>query len=68
MDPHMRTALDEAQQGAAEGGIPIDAALVNVEGRLVAAGKNRRIQDQAVVMHAEINALCIVPDWLNGET
>ena len=27
------------------------------EGRLVATGRNRRIQDQACVMHAEINCL-----------
>ena len=38
-------------------GIPIGAALVDAEGKLIATGRNRRVQDRAVVMHAEINAL-----------
>ena len=42
----------------AEGGIPIGAALVD-DGRLVATGRNRRLQDSASIMHAEINCLYI---------
>ena len=57
MDQFMSAALEEARRGAEEGGIPIGAALVDGEGRLVATGRNRRAQDQAVVMHAEINCL-----------
>ena len=57
MDQFMEAALGEARRGAAEGGIPIGAALVDGQGRLVATGRNRRVQDQAVVMHAEINCL-----------
>ena len=57
MDQFMRATLTEARKGAAEGGIPIGAALVDAEGRLVATGRNRRVQDLAVVMHAEIDAL-----------
>ena len=57
MNQHMKTALEEARKGAAEGGIPIGAALVDGQGNLVATGRNRRVQDQAVVMHAEINCL-----------
>ena len=57
MNQHMRSALEEARTGAAQGGIPIGAALVDTEGGLVATGRNRRVQDRAVVMHAEINAL-----------
>ena len=53
----MSDALEEAHQGAAEGGIPIGAALVDTEGNLVATGRNRRIQDRSMVMHAEINCL-----------
>ena len=52
MDEFMEAALDEAGTGAAEGGIPIGAALVDVE-RLVATGRNRRLQDSALTMHAE---------------
>ena len=57
MDQFMEAALGEARRGAEEGGIPIGAALVDGQGRLVATGRNRRVQDQAVVMHAEINCL-----------
>ena len=57
MDQFMEAALGEARTGAAEGGIPIGAALVDEQGRLVATGRNRRVQDRAVVMHAEINCL-----------
>ena len=57
MDQFMEAALGEARRGAEEGGIPIGAALVDGEGRLVATGRNHRIQDRAVVMHAEINCL-----------
>ena len=55
MDQFM-AALEDARTGAKEGGIPIGAALVDGEGRLIAIGRNRRFQDRAVVMHAEINA------------
>ena len=57
MDRHMTAALDEARTGAEEGGIPIGAALVDDDGNIVATGRNRRVQDRAVVMHAEINCL-----------
>ncbi len=56
MDEFMRAALNEAQEGAREGGVPIGAALVK-DGKLIATGRNRRIQDSAPVMHAEINCL-----------
>ena len=57
MDEFTKVALDEARTGLAEGGIPIGAALIDADGRLVAAGRNRRLQDAACVMHAEINCL-----------
>ena len=57
MDQFMEAALSEARTGAAESGIPIGAALVDGQGRLVATGRNRRVQDRAAVMHAEINCL-----------
>ena len=56
MDEVMGAALLEARTGAAEGGIPIGAALVEGN-RLVATGRNRRLQDSASIMHAEINCL-----------
>ena len=54
MDEFMNAALDEARAGAAEGGIPIGAALVDGN-HLVATGRNRRLQDSASIMHAETN-------------
>lgn len=56
MDEFMEAALGEARTGAEEGGIPIGAALVDGN-RLVATGRNRRLQDAAAIMHAEINCL-----------
>ena len=57
MDEHMITALEEARTGALEGGIPIGAVLVNAQGTVVATGRNRRVQEEACIMHAEINCL-----------
>ena len=57
MDEFMRAAIKEAQDGAEEGGIPIGAALVDTNGMLIATGRNRRMQDSACIMHAEINCL-----------
>ena len=39
----MRAAVEEAERGAAEGGVPIGAALVE-DGAVVATGRNRRVQ------------------------
>ena len=57
MDRFMEEALRQSRVGADEGGIPIGAALVDGQGKLVATGLNRRVQDRACVMHAEINCL-----------
>ncbi len=57
MDQFMNAAMEEARKGREEGGIPIGAALVDGRDLLVATGRNRRVQDRAVVMHAEINCL-----------
>jgi cytosine deaminase len=55
-DPHLRAALAEAQRGYAEGGIPIGAVLVH-EGRIVARGHNRRVQQGSAIRHGEMDAL-----------
>ena len=52
----LAVAIAEAQAGAAEGGIPIGAALFDGEGRLLGSGRNRRVQDDDASMHAETNA------------
>lgn len=49
-------AIAEAQAGRSEGGIPIGSALM-VDGELIAAGHNRRVQQGSVVLHAEMDCL-----------
>ncbi len=55
-DPFMAAALEEARQGAAEGGVPIGSVLVH-QGRIIGRGHNRRVQRGSVVLHAEMDAL-----------
>ena len=55
-DEFMRAALEEARLGFEEGGVPIGAALVS-NGKLIATGRNRRVQQGAPIMHGEINCL-----------
>ena len=52
----MDAAFKEAQSGNKEGGIPIGSVLVH-DGRIIGSGHNRRLQDQSVVLHAEMDAL-----------
>ena len=52
----LSVARDEAKKGAAEGGIPIGAALFSSAGVLLGSGHNRRVQDGDAAMHAETNA------------
>jgi len=52
----LATALNEARQGLAEGGIPIGAALFTREGELLGSGHNRRVQENDASIHAETDA------------
>lgn len=52
----LRVALAEAQQGLAEGGIPIGAALFHRDGTLLGSGHNRRVQEDDASVHAETDA------------
>ena len=49
-------ALEEAQLGLAEGGIPIGAALVHRD-RVLGRGHNRRVQRGSAILHGEMDAL-----------
>jgi cytosine deaminase len=53
-DAFLAAAIDEAKKGLEEGGIPIGAVLV-CDGRLIGRGRNRRVQDDSVIHHAEMN-------------
>src|SRR5215203_6108411 len=55
-DPFLEAAIDEARQGAREGGIPIGSVLV-VDGQIVGRGHNRRVQRSSAVLHAEMDCL-----------
>jgi len=56
MDEFLAAAVAEAEQGRAEGGIPIGAVLV-YEGRIIGRGHNRRVQQDSAVLHGEMDAL-----------
>jgi cytosine/creatinine deaminase len=51
----MRLALEEAQAGFDEGGVPVGSVLVE-GGRLVARGHNRRVQEGDPSVHGETDA------------
>ena len=52
----MRRALAEAQLGFDEGGVPVGSVLVE-NGRLVAQGHNRRVQEGDPIAHGEMDCL-----------
>ena len=52
----LAVALAEARKSRAEGGIPIGAALI-VDGKVLATGHNRRVQDASPIHHGETNCL-----------
>lgn len=52
----LATALAEARQGLAEGGVPIGAALYAADGTLLGRGHNRRVQDGDPTSHGETDA------------
>lgn len=52
----MRAAVEEAEKGLAEGGVPIGSVLVHV-GKIIGKGHNRRVQKGSVVLHGEMDAL-----------
>lgn len=52
----LAVAIEQARTGLAEGGIPIGAAIA-VDGVVVGAGRNRRVQHGSAIHHGETNAL-----------
>jgi len=56
MDTFMQAAIEQAQKGKSEGGIPIGSVLVK-DGEVIARGHNRRVQHGDPMAHAEINCL-----------
>jgi cytosine deaminase len=56
MDEFMKAAIEEAEQGLQQGGIPIGSVLVH-QGKIIGRGHNRRVQKGSVIFHAEMDAL-----------
>lgn len=56
MDPFLQAAVDEAQAGWDEGGIPIGSVIVH-DGKIIGRGHNKRIQNGSPTLHGEMDAL-----------
>ena len=52
----LEVALEEARIGRGEGGVPIGAAMFDGEGKLLASGRNRRVQQDDPSVHGETDA------------
>ncbi len=52
----MKMAIQEAKDGLAEGGIPIGSVLIK-DGKFVAKGRNKRVQELNPILHGEMDCL-----------
>ncbi len=69
----MRTAIEEAQEAARNGDVPVGAVVIDSSGRIVATAHNRREASSDPTAHAEVLALSEAAgqtgDWrLTGHT
>lgn len=55
-DSFLEAAIQEAELGAREGGIPIGSVLV-IDDKIVGRGHNRRVQKGSAILHAEMDCL-----------
>ena len=55
-DPFLAAAIQEAELGSREGGIPIGSVIV-WHGNIIGRGHNRRVQKGSAVLHGEMDAL-----------
>lgn len=55
-DQFLAAAIQEAEQGLREGGIPIGSVIVS-RGKIIGRGHNRRVQKGSAVLHGEMDAL-----------
>ena len=56
MDKFMKMAIEEAEIGLSEGGIPIGSVLVQ-DGVCISRGRNKRVQKQNPILHGEMDCL-----------
>ncbi|MHA3980027.1 nucleoside deaminase [Halovulum sp. GXIMD14794] len=52
----LAAAVEEARKGLAEGGIPIGSSLM-IDGAVIAAGHNQRVQRGSQILHGEMAAI-----------
>ncbi len=52
----LEVALEEAQTGFNEGGVPVGGALFDEQGQLLGRGRNRRVQENDPSIHGETDA------------
>ena len=50
-DVGFQAALEEARMGASEGGVPVGAALVSADGKILGRGHNMRVQKGSATLH-----------------
>lgn len=50
-DPGFQAALVEAEKGLHEGGVPIGAALISNEGKILGVGHNLKVQQESAILH-----------------
>jgi cytosine deaminase len=55
-DAFLAAAIEEAERGRDEGGIPIGSVLVH-RGEILGRGHNRRVQSGSAILHGEMDAL-----------
>ncbi|TNF68299.1 MAG: nucleoside deaminase [Gammaproteobacteria bacterium] len=56
MDRFLEAAIQQAEKGLSEGGIPIGSVLV-IDNEIVAQGHNQRHQKNSAILHAEMDCL-----------
>ena len=56
IDKFMQDAINQARKSLSEGGIPIGSVLIK-NGELVAAGHNKRVQEDNPILHGEMDCL-----------
>ena len=64
-DLGFQAALEEARQGAAEGGVPIGACLVSADGKILGRGHNMRIQRGSATIHVCERLVAVLIDYSN---
>jgi cytosine deaminase len=53
---YLALALEQAQIGWDEGGVPIGSVLV-ADGKVLAVGRNRRVQKNSAILHGETDCI-----------